>query len=295
MIAFGAAITKVEPYERYAARGIERAAEPDSRVYSFAAVGPITRTYNLILEAAAKRDDLEALVLVHPHLEIADPHFCHTIRQALRDPAVGLAGCVGATGVRSIAWWEGAVSAGRMVHRYGDHGGGDLPAYSWTQPSAAPSDVDGVDGALLVLSPWTVRNVRFDESLRPNYGFDLDYCRQVRAAGRRVITADLRTIYHHSLALIDDLDLWVEAHMRIADKWEPEGEVDWRARARRAEASREAERAIEYTKTLEAETRIRRLERAMDKATQSRSWRLTAPLRRLNRVRSDAVGRLRGG
>ena len=70
--------------------------------------------------------------------------------------------------------------------------------------------------------------------------------------------------------------------------------MDWRARARRAEASREAERAIEYTKTLEAETRIRRLERAMDEATQSRSWRLTAPLRRLNRARSDAVGRLRG-
>ena len=136
MIAFGAAITRPEPYERYAEPGIRRAAEPGSAILAFAAVGPIARTYNLILDAAAERDDLEALVLVHPHLEIADPDFCATVRRTLRDPAVGVAGCVGAAGVRSIAWWEGVVSAGRMVHRYGEHGGGDLEAYSWADPRA---------------------------------------------------------------------------------------------------------------------------------------------------------------
>ena len=35
--------------------------------------GPTGRTYNLVLDAAAERDDLEALVLVHPHTEIVDP------------------------------------------------------------------------------------------------------------------------------------------------------------------------------------------------------------------------------
>ena len=78
MIAFGVAITKPEPYERYAGRGIRRAAEGDSPVLAFAAVGPVARTYNLILDDAGARDDLEALVLVHPHMEIADPDFCHT-------------------------------------------------------------------------------------------------------------------------------------------------------------------------------------------------------------------------
>ena len=203
-------------------------------------------------------------------------------------------GCLGASGVRSIAWWEGVVSMGRVVHRYGEHGGGDLPAYSWTEPSPAPREVDAVDGALLVLSPWAVRNVRFDESLMMNFGFDLDYCRRVRAAGRRVVTADVRAIYHHALALVDDLDLWVQAHVQLAERWGDGDGVDWERRARRAEAEREAERAIAYTHTLAAETRIRELGRAMDAATDTLSWRLTAPLRRINNWRAAAVRRLRG-
>ena len=290
MIAFGAAITKPEPYERYAEPGIRRAAEADSAVYAFAGVGPVARTYNLILDAAASRADLEALVLVHPHMEIADPDFCHTVRQALRDHHVGVVGVLGAASVRSIAWWEGMVSMGRVVHRYGEYGGGDLAAWAWTHPQPAPTDVDAVDGALLVLSPWAVRTVRFDEALVMNYGFDLDYCRQVRAAGRTVVTADLRAVYHHSLKLIDDLDLWVQAHMQVTEKWDAPDDVDWHRRTRRAEAVREAERAIAYTRTLAAETRIRELERAMDVATTTLSWRVTAPLRRLNSFRRRLLG-----
>jgi hypothetical protein len=294
MIAFGASITKPEPYERYAKPGIHRAAEPDSQILAFAAVGTLARTYNLVLDAAAAHDDLEALVLVHPHLEIADPDLCDAVREALRDPEVGVVGSLGAEGVRSIAWWEGVVSAGRIVHRYGEHGGGDLPAFSWSHPQAAPKEVDAVDGSLLVLSPWAVRNVRFDESLSINYGFDLDYCRQVRAAGRKVVTADLHAVYHRSLALVEDLDLWTEAHIRVAEKWDAGGadEAAWKGRARRAEAEREAERAIAYTRTLAAEARVRQLERAMDTATQTLSWRMTAPLRRLNRLRAEAAERL---
>jgi glycosyl transferase family 2 len=295
MIAFGASITKPEPYRRYAEPGIRRAAEPDSAIFAFAAVGTIPRTYNLILDAAAEHADLEALVLLHANTEIADADFCAAVREALSDPAVGVVGTVGAAGVRSIAWWEGAVSAGRVVHRYGEHGGGELPAFAWADPAAAGQEVDAVDGSLLVLSPWAVRNVRFDESLRMNYGFDVDYCRQVRAAGRKVVTADLRAVYHHPLALVGDLDLWVEAHVRLTEKWdgrEPDEEA-WKRRARRAEAAREAERAMAYTRTLAAETRVRELERALAAATSTRSWRATAPLRRLNRLRAQAVERLR--
>ena len=87
-------------------------------------------------------------------------------------------------------------------------------------PDAHIGEVDTVDGFLLVLSPWAVRNVRFDESLVLGHGFDLDYCLQVRAAGRKVVTADLRVVHHHSLELVSDLDLWVEAHMRVAEKWD---------------------------------------------------------------------------
>src|ERR671939_747392 len=188
MIAFGTSITSPEAYRRYAEPGIRRAAEPNSEVYAFAASGYIFRSYNLLLDTAAARDDLEALVLVHQDAEIVDADFCDKVRRALRDPDVGVVGCVGAIGVRSIAWWEGSVTWASFIHRYGEHGGGDLPSFSWAWEEAPPyarlGEVDTVDGFLLVLSPWTVRNIRFDESLGRFHGYDFDFCLQVREAGR---------------------------------------------------------------------------------------------------------------
>jgi GT2 family glycosyltransferase len=202
VIAFGAAMEDDEAYRRYAMPGIERAKEADSEVYAFAAAGPIPRSYNLVLDMAAGRDDLEALVLVHQDIELADPDLCAKVRAALAEPDVAVVGSAGATGVSGIAWWEGSVSAAPALHRYNEHGSGELPAFSWLQAAPAPAEVDTLDGSLLVLSPWAVRNVRFDEALRLGYGFDLDFCRQVRAAGRRVMTADLRTIRHRPLEVV---------------------------------------------------------------------------------------------
>ena len=72
MIAFGSSIQGAEAYRRYAEPGVRLASEPDSALFAYAAVEPVGRTYNLILEAGGRRDDLEALVLVHPHTEIVD-------------------------------------------------------------------------------------------------------------------------------------------------------------------------------------------------------------------------------
>ena len=59
-------------------------------------------------------------------------------------------------------------------------GGGELPALSWKTeelPSYAHTgEVDTVDGFVLALSPWAVRNVRFDESLGQLHGYDFDFC-----------------------------------------------------------------------------------------------------------------------
>jgi hypothetical protein len=286
VIVFGAAIGDPEPYDRYAAPGLQRAAEPGSELHAYAAVGPIARTYNLLLDRAAAHADLEALVLVDSHVELADSDFCAKVRRALADPDVAVVGAAGAKGVHSIAWWEGDVSAAPVVHRYGEHGGGELPAYSWTNAAAAPAEADSVDGALLVLSPWAVRNLRFDESLR-SHGYDVDYCLRARRAGRKVMTADLRIVQHRSLELIGDVDVWVETHIQTADRWDP-GEPDeaaWKRRARRAEAERECARAIAYSNGLAWDARVLELERAMERATQTWPWRLTRPLREANRVR----------
>jgi hypothetical protein len=294
MIAFGSVIADAEAYRRFAEPGIRRAAEPDSELFPLASVGSVCRGANLLLDTVAARDDLEALVIVDTRAEIADDAFCAKVREALRVPDVALAGPVGARDVRTIAWWEGVVSSAPVVHRYHEHGGGEMAGYGWARPAAPLGEVDSLDGFLLVLSPWAVRSIRFDESLSTGHGYDLDYCLRVRAAGRKVVTADLRAIHHRPLALLSDTDLWVEGHIDVAERWDGRwpgrvGEpVDWKRRARRAEAEREAARTMAYSSALRVDAEVLALEREMAEMTGSLSWRVTAPLRRLNRMRRGA-------
>ncbi len=298
MIAFGASISGAEAYRRYAEPGVRLAAEPDSEVFAFAAIEPVARTYNLILDAAAKRDDLEALVLVHPHTEIVDPGLSEKIRRELADPVAGVVGCAGATDVKSIAWWEGRVVSAPVVQRYVEFGGGEMPAYSWTERARPPADVETVDGQLLVLAPWVVRNLRFDESLIYSHGFDLDFCMQVRAAGRKVTVADIRVIHHRSVEPVADLDVWAEAHIRVAEKWgdaHPADDKHWKARARRAEAEREVARAVAFSESLKLRAHVQELERALSEKTSSVSWRVTEPLRLINHLRRRGAERRRLG
>jgi Glycosyltransferase like family len=296
MIGFGCAITRPEIYGTAAEVGIRRAAEPDSAIFSGPSIGSIFKSYNALIERAAQQPELEALVLVHQDTEIVDADFCARVRATLADPEVGLVGCVGAIGVRSIAWWEGSVSAASFVHRYEDHGGGDLPAFSWAWGDAPPyariGEVDTLDGFLLVLSPWVVRNVRFDESLGQFHGYDLDFCLQVRAAGRKVMTSDFRAVHHHSLQPFDDPQPWIDAHVRVAEKWDGvipgigQGAGTWEERAFRAEAVRDAARLQDHANGLRFEARVRELEHALAETRSSISWRITAPVRRWHRAKS---------
>jgi GT2 family glycosyltransferase len=282
MIAFGCAITDLGLYERCAEPGIRLAAESDSAVLAFEGMDTLFQSYNLLLDKAAGYTDLEALVLVHQDAEIIDPEFCAKARRALADPDVAVVGCAGAVGVRSIAWWEGAVTWASFTHRYPELGGGEFPAFAW-EPDQLPShaqtgEVDSIDGFAMALSPWAVRELRFDESLGKLHGYDFDLCLQARSAGKKIHTEDFRVIHHHSLELISDPDLWVEAHIRLAEKWEgrlpsrgPDG-GDWRRRALRAEAEASAAKGQARASELQYEA----LDRAVRK---SWSWRLTAPLR----------------
>jgi Glycosyltransferase like family len=291
MIAFGCSITKPDQFRRCAEPGIRRAAETDSAHYALPAVGSIAESYNAMLDRAAQHDDLEALVLVHQDAELMDADLCTTVREALRDPDVGLVGCVGALDVRSIAWWEGSVTLASFINRYEGHGGGDLESFSWTRENAPPwtrtGEVETLDGFVLVFSPWAVRTIRFDEALSRFHGYDLDYCLQVREAGRKVVTADFRAIHHREIEMLPDREEWIEAHISVAEKWDgrmpPVGTApgSWRERALRAEAERDVATAMAHTKVAELDARARELRRGIDETRTSLSWRLTAPLRRL--------------
>jgi hypothetical protein len=287
MIVYGCAVTDADAFERYAEPGIRALVDNDSEaeLIAFASVGTIFRNYNLIREQVSGRDDLEALVLVHQDAEIVDPECSRKIRERLADPEVAIVGCAGAVGVRSIAWWEGAVTWASFTHRYEEMGGGEIPAVSWRQPDtpgyAKLGEVDAVDGFVMALSPWAVQNLSFDESLGTRHGYDVDICLQARAAGRKVVTADLKVVHHHSLELLADPERWIEAHIAVADKWNGEldpaatGEADWRSRARRAEAEASAYRLLMGAAQLQRDA----AQGQLDLTRRTTSWRVTAPLR----------------
>jgi Glycosyltransferase like family len=294
LILFGCPITRPEDYERFAAPGLRLTSEPDTEIVANSSAGSIFRAYNLLLDIAAERDDLEALVLLHQDVEIVDPDFCAKVREVFADPDVGAAGCVGALDARSMAWWEGSVTWASFTHRYYELGGGELPAFAMHPDEVPPpayartGEVETLDGFLLVLSPWAVRNTRFDESLGPFHGYDFDLCMQVREGGRKVVTADLKVVHHHSLELCSDPDNWIAAHMRLAEKWDGripgvgQAPGDWKERARRAEATASSEGMRRVSATMERDARIRQLERELNAVKHSASWRLTAPLRWLS-------------
>ena len=303
MIAFACSITKPDQFRRCAEPGIRRAAEADSVRFELPAVGSIARSYNALLDRAAERDDLEALVLLHQDAEIVDADLCAKVRAALADPDVAVVGCAGARDVRSIAWWEGSVTLASFINRYEDHGGGDLLSFSWTWEDAPPwaqtGEVETLDGFVLALAPWAVRSIRFDESLSRFHGYDLDYCLQVRVAGRKVVTADFRAVHHREIEMLPDPEEWIEAHINVAEKWDGRmpgigtAPGSWRERALRAEAERDAAAAEAHTQVLELEARARELERGLAETRESLSWRLSAPLRWVGRSRTPAGRRTR--
>jgi hypothetical protein len=288
MIVFATAVTEPEIFERYGAAGVRRLQEAgeDVDLVAFASVGSIFRNYNLILEQIAKRDDVEALVLIHQDAEIVDPDFIAKLREALAGPDVAIVGCAGAVDVRSIAWWEGSITWAAFTHRYEEYGGGEIPAFSWaTQdrpPFAQLGEVDSIDGFVMGLAPWTIENLRFDESLGALHGYDFDFCMQARDAGKKVVTADLQVIHHHSLTLLENPESWIQAYMQTQKKWEhalPSNgsrDQDWEWRARRAEAEAAAARLQGGVTEL---LRVAYYKQFEEMRTSS-SWRLTAPLRR---------------
>jgi hypothetical protein len=324
MIAFGCSITDSEVYERCAEPGIRLASEPDSALLAHGSTGSVFRSYNVLMDEAKKLDGLEALVLIHQDAEIIDPDFTEKIREALSAPDVAIVGCAGAIGVRNIAWWEGSVTWASFTHRYEELGGGEVPALAWTPEEtptyAATGEVETVDGFVLGLSPWAIRNLRFDESLgQAIHGYDFDLCLQARTAGKKVVTADLKVVHHHDLKLIRDVGNWIEAHIKIAEKWDGKiglvgqegGGNDWKARARRAEAQASAERMVALSAKLYRDARIEKLQRDLEtereklarqaaelqstrkrlaECTDSASWRITAPARALAR-RFRSLGR----
>ena len=200
MIAFGVCIGSWEKYERYARTALQRCAEPDSPVAESSGNASIFTAYNEMLDAYAQLPDIEALVLLHDDVELRDEAFARKVREALGDPDVAVLGVIGARGVTGLEWWEGEgvgrCSEGRGVIDFGSRTG----------------DADAVDGLLLVLSPWAIRNLRFDsDTFTGFHAYDVDIAFQARAAGKKVRVIDV-DLHHHTMGGYGD-----EIGFRLAD------------------------------------------------------------------------------
>ena len=208
MIAFASCVGSPEKFREYAQPGLQRVCEPDSLVAEVTTDSSIFESYNEVLEAFSERADLEALVLLHEDFEIVDSDFCAKVRARLADPGLAVLGVVGARNPTGLAWWE-ADTYGRCLETRGlvDFGGGF-------------HDVDVVDGLLMVLSPWAVRNLRFDgERFSGFHAYDLDFCLQARAAGKRVAVDEL-AVMHYTKGGLGDSDAYHRNERTLVDKWD---------------------------------------------------------------------------
>jgi glycosyltransferase involved in cell wall biosynthesis len=208
MLAFASVVADPAKFAQCALPGLQRVLEPDSVLAESTDARSMCSAYNEVLDAFAGRDDLEALVLLHEDLEIRDPDFAAKVRARLAaDPDVAVLGVVGARDVKTLQWWRGE-GVGRVEETRGaiDFGGGH-------------HDADAVDGMLLVLSPWAVRELRFDEASYDHFhGYDADLCFQARAAGRRVVVEDL-DVFHHTKGGVGDEAAFRRAEATFARKW----------------------------------------------------------------------------
>ncbi len=207
VIAFAACVASPDKLSRFAAPGLHRAMEPGSMFAELTTDRSIHEAYNEALEHFAGYDDLGALVLLHEDCELLDPDFCARVRAALADPAVAIAGPVGARGVTGLAWWEGEI-CGRAEETRGV-----------VEGDRRDCDVDALDGLLLVLSPWAVRNLRLDTGTFSGFhAYDVDLCFAARAAGRAVRTAPLN-VFHHTKGGYGDMAAWQAADAAFRRKW----------------------------------------------------------------------------
>lgn len=183
----------------------------------------IAAAYNRVLGRALSIPDLKGLVLIHEDVALLDGDLDRKLADLFADGTVAIVGVVGARPVASITWWGyRAFGRAQEATRVIDHGGGT-------------HDVDAVDGLLLALSPWAVRNLRFDEACEGWHGYDADICFQARHRNRRVLVTDLDVVHHTRRKMSG-----TRAHQR-ADRW---FRKKWAPPGRRARAVWQARYAI---------------------------------------------------
>lgn len=179
MIVYGVCVGDDHRYRTIAGSSLADVVEPEDRVVLRRGQTSIFGAYDSILDEVAGLDDVEAVVLLHEDVRVGR-ELPRQVRQAVTQPDVAVAGAVGSRFPPSLEWW-------RSQERYG-HVRESRADLDW---SRGMHDVHTVDGLLLVLSPWALRELRFSA---PGYdgfhGYADELCFRALAEGKRVVVDD---------------------------------------------------------------------------------------------------------
>jgi hypothetical protein len=208
MFAIGCAVSDLSVFEQVALPSLRPAMEPDTVLLTRQGHASIQQPYNEMMEEAAGLPDLEGLILVHQDMELTDASLLARVRPLLREPRVGVVGVLGGRGVPPHCWWEAEEMFGHARTPIVD-----------VRHSVGSHEVEVVDGALLALAPWVVRELRFSEELADDFhGYDFELCLQVRAARGRVICDDIPYLHHMSRPWADG-EQYMRAGRALARRW----------------------------------------------------------------------------
>ncbi len=142
----------------------------------------IVAPYNMILDAVVDWN-LDALILLHDDLELTDPDGEEKLINALADPQVALAGVAGGGG-GSLYWWDHSP----IGHQLTDVTNIDF--------GTREGEVTLVEGSIMALSPWLIRNLRFDSIFTGFHGYD-EIGMQIRSHGKKSVVVDVDTHHHN--------------------------------------------------------------------------------------------------
>lgn len=204
-VAYGVCVGSWDKASRFVLPWLEGA--PRS-LYTLDNQTSITEAYNEIL-AAYRHSKLDALILLHDDLEILDPFAEQKFLKVLDEPDVALAGVAGGSGRNGLAWWNqnpiGHQRTNIMNIDFGTRTG----------------DVDLLEGSLLVLSSWAIRNLRFDARFTGFHGYD-EIGMQARHQQKRCVVVDVDTHHHSDMGFKSEASYgeWLTADRLYREKWD---------------------------------------------------------------------------
>ena len=288
MIAFGTSIAEPDAY-----RALRRAGHPRRPPSPTPRCSPSPRSASIAAATTCcsrpppRYDDLEALV--HRAPARRDHRPATSARRSARRwpiPTSASSAASAATGVRSIAWWEGAVTAAPVSTSYPEYGGGELAGVRLgrARPRRRRRSTPW-PGSCSCSRPGRAQPpLRRGACSSTTATTSTSAARRARA-GRSVAVADLGVTYHHRSSSSGPRRLDRGAHAAGREVGPQEPTRSWKTRARRAEAEREAARAVSHAHSLAQRPVIAVRNAAVDEVTGSPHGALTEPLRRVNHWR----------